>query len=122
MPTFDFPPRIQFNLRGLLIAVALIAVLFGLFTIAQGLFGWLIAIVVIWILPTPLVAAAVYARGDLRAFAIGALVPWFSLWATQHLGGSFLDMFGKTIELLILAGICGSVAVATRRWIERKNS
>src|SRR5882724_943480 len=106
MPTFDLPPRFQFSLRNMLIAVAVLAVLLGLFAVAGGILTWLLAAVVIWILPTPLVVSAVYARGDLRAFAIGALVPWVSLWTSQYLGGSVLSVVGQTLQLLVMAAIC----------------
>jgi hypothetical protein len=115
----NFPSRFQFSLRGMLIVVAAVAVLLGLFAVAAGLLSWLIAITVIWILPTPIVVTAIYGRGDFRAFAIGALIPWISLWTGQYLGGSLVDMFAKTVQLLIVACVCGALAVVSRRWIER---
>jgi hypothetical protein len=119
MPTFDFPPRFQFSLRNLLIAVAVLAVLLGLFAVAGGILAWLLAILVVWILPTPLVVAAVYSRGDIRAFSIGALVPWVSRWTNLPIGESLVGVLESTVRLLVIAGICGAVAVSTRRWIER---
>ena len=78
---FDFPPRFQFSLRNMLIAVAVLAMLLGLFAVVGGhprVATW--PLFFVWILPTPLVVAAVYTRGDIRAFSIGALVPWVSRW------------------------------------------
>jgi hypothetical protein len=122
MPSINLPglpSRFQFSLRNLLIGVAVVALLLGMFAVAAGLLAWLLTIAVIWILPTPFVVAAVYGRGDFRAFAIGALVPWVSLWSGQYLGASFVEMIGRTVQLLIVAGICGALAVVSRRWIER---
>jgi hypothetical protein len=115
----NFPSRFQFSLRNMLIAVAAIAVFLGLLAVAAGPLSWLITISVIWILPTPIVVTAVYGRGDFRAFAIGALIPWFSLWTGQYLGGSLVEMFAKTVQLLVVACVCEALAVVSRRWIER---
>ncbi len=63
----------------------------------------------IWcVLPTPFVIAAIFGRGDIQAFAIGALVPW--LRASSR-------MSSMAIWLLILPVICGTLAVITRRWL-----
>ncbi|HEY4308899.1 MAG TPA: hypothetical protein VGN12_05555 [Pirellulales bacterium] len=122
MPTIDFPPRFQFSLRGMLIAVAVLTVLLGLLAVAGGLLAWLLAIFVVWILPTPLLIAAIYSRGDMRAFSIGALVPWVSRWANPPIYDSLMSVVNSTLWVLVMAGICGAVAVASRRWMERDAS
>ena len=63
--------------------------------------------------------AAVYSRGDIRAFSIGALVPWVSRWTNLPIGESLVGVLESTVRLLVIAGICGAVAVSTRRWIDR---
>jgi hypothetical protein len=119
MPTIEFPPRFQFSLRGMLIAVAVLVVLLGLLAVAGGLLAWLLAIFVVWILPTPMLIAAIYGRGDMRAFSVGALVPWVSRWANPPIYESLMSVVDSTLWVLVTAGICGMVAVASRRWIER---
>ena len=65
-------------------------------------------------MPTPLVVVAIYGRGDFQAFAIGALIPCVVLTDLK-----FPSFFAMTIWLLPMCGICGALAVATRRWIDR---
>jgi hypothetical protein len=118
MPTFEFPPRIQFSLRGLLIAVAVVAVLLGVAAVANGILSWLLAVVVMWVLPTPVLITAIYGRGDARALCIGALVPWIPAILGRSVQGSLIDVMESTVWLLVMAGVCGVVAMLTRRWIE----
>jgi hypothetical protein len=68
------------------------------------------------VLPTPIIVFAIYARGDLQAFAIGALVPWVILLALRFF--ETLNLISAAIWLLPMSAICGTVAAATRRWIE----
>jgi hypothetical protein len=106
----------------MLIAVAVVALLLGLSAVAGGLLAWLLASFVYCVLPTPLAVAAVYGRDDLRAFSIGALVPWVSFWACGPAANSLLGVFESTLWLLAMGVLCGMVAVASRRWIERGGS
>jgi hypothetical protein len=119
MSSFDLPQRFRFSLRGMLIAVALVAMLIWLSTIVAGLFLWITWSLLFIVLPTPLVVAAVYARGDIRAFSIGALIPWISSWSGGPRGSSLLGILGPALWLLVLGLVCGLVAVASRRWIDR---
>jgi hypothetical protein len=54
------------------------------------------------------VITAIFGRGDIQSFAIGALVPWLALlpW-----------MSSMAVWLLVLPIICGTLAVITRRWL-----
>jgi hypothetical protein len=122
VPNFDFPQRFQFSLRGMLIAVAVVAILIGLSTLVAGLLVWITWTLLFVVLPTPLVVAAVYARGDIRAFSIGALLPWISSWAAGPHGNSLLGLIGSLLWLLVMAAVCGIVAVASRRWIDHSAS
>ena len=106
-------------MRGMLIAVAVVAVLIWLSTIVAGLFLWIMWALLFVVLPTPLVVAAVYSRGDIRAFSIGALIPWISSWGGGPTGNSLIAIFGPALWLLIMGMVCGIVAVASRRWIDR---
>jgi hypothetical protein len=70
---------------------------------------------VLWcVLPTPAIILAIYARGDVQAFAIGALVPWVILMMFR-IPNSY---FAATLWLLPMAVICGALAAATHRWIK----
>ena len=108
-------PRFQFSLARIFILMTAVAVLLWL-SMSLGLA--ILASLVWCVVPTPLVICAIFDRGDRRAFSIGALIPWLGL-LTLRLPptGSFISL---TVWLLALGGICGAVAVATRRWIERQ--
>jgi hypothetical protein len=115
-------PRWQFSLRGLLIAVAVVAVVLGLgsFTIGQGLLGLLIAISLRGVIPTMAVVAAFYGRGDVRVFAMGAVVASVPLLTSELGSTSFPALVAGTIAHLMAMGLCGAAAVATRRWLIRQ--
>jgi hypothetical protein len=66
------------------------------------------------VLPTPFVICALFGRGDVRAFAIGGLVPWLTYFRGAPGNGELL------FSLVIMAPICGVVAVATFRWVQRR--
>jgi hypothetical protein len=120
MPSFDIPPRLQFSLRGMLIAVAVLAVLIWLSTAVAGLLLWVTWSLVYLLLPTPFVIAAVYTRGDIQAFAIGVLVPWVASWGSGRPGGgTLLSLIALALWFVVMGGICGIVAVASRRWLDR---
>jgi hypothetical protein len=114
--------RWQFSLRGLLIAVAVVAVVLGLgsFTIGQGLLGLLIAISLRGVIPTMAVTAAFYGRADVRSFAIGAVVASVALLTGELGSTSFPALVAGTIAQLMAMGLCGAAAVATRRWLIRQ--
>ena len=101
-------PRFQFSLAWLLIAVTVAAILMGLASSFRGFIGSLLFVTVCCVLPTPFVIGAIFGRGDIQTFAIGALVPWLTLlpWISS-----------MAIWLLILPLICGTLAVVTRRWL-----
>jgi hypothetical protein len=110
-------PRYQFSLARLMITVTLVAILVWFATKVGSFISVVLFSFFACAIPTPIVICAVYARGDTRAFAIGALVPWivaFRLaWPDPY--GAFLEM----IWLLMMGTACGVIAVVTRRWIER---
>jgi hypothetical protein len=126
------PPRFQFSLAWLLIAVTVVAVLLGfsqLFNraIIEAVGGTLLTAIVGCILPTPLVVAALFARGDVRVFSIGALVPWIMnrgvplyTYAYRPSWPVWILLAGSTIYILVTAAFCGFVAVAACRWIQRR--
>ncbi len=103
-------------MAGLMITVTLVAVLLGLSVLFGGFVGAIFAALVWCVLPTPLVICAVYGRRNLQAFAIGGLIPWGLFVMRIPPLTTFLPM---TIWLVALGGVCGTVAVVTRRWLER---
>jgi len=108
-----------------MVLVTVVALMLGVGTLLGDMIAWLLFVSVVnCILPTPLVIGVVFGRGDLRAFAIGGLVPWFLLWAVSPVisTGSWLP--GRAIVLsifvVVTSAACGIVAVVSRRWIERQ--
>jgi amino acid permease len=108
-------PRFQFSLAWLMIAVTAVAILLGV----THVFGEFVVAVlfasICCVLPTPLLICAIFARGDVQAFSIGALVPWFTMFAWMP-GRSG---FAIALWLLFLPALCGIIATLTRRWIQR---
>jgi hypothetical protein len=73
-------------------------------------------VAIMWcIVPTPVIIFAIYARGNLQAFAIGALVPWVTLMLFRAFEWSSYVM--TTVWLLTTSAACGILAVATLHWI-----
>jgi hypothetical protein len=109
-------PRFQFSLGWLMIAITVACVLLFLVVTISDFFQVALFSILWCVVPTPLVAIAIYGRGDLQAFAIGALVPWTALIALRYpaIGESFL---AASIWLLPNCAICGALSAATRRWI-----
>jgi hypothetical protein len=110
-------PRFQFSLAKLMIAMAVVAVLLFVVTKVGSFVEIVLFSFVACVVPTPLVICAIYGRGDVRAFAIGALNPWVVSIALR-----FPDPYGTFFEmiwLVVMGGICGVLAVITRRWIWR---
>jgi hypothetical protein len=101
-------PQFQFSLAWLLIAVTVVAIFLGLASTFRDFISSLLFVSACCVLPTPFVIAAIFGRGDIQSFAIGALVPWLTLlpW-----------MSTMALWLLILPVICGTLAVITRRWL-----
>jgi hypothetical protein len=119
MPSANSPraPRFQFSLAALLLLITVTAVFLGLVTTVAGsilflVFSWII----LYILPTVILVWAIYGSGDVRAFAIGALVPIvaFTIQGQTAAGHSFME---RTIGLAATSGVCGLVASITRRWL-----
>jgi hypothetical protein len=114
-------PRFQFSLRLLLAAVTIVAVLLGLgaFLTGQLLLGLMLAVLLRGVIPTMAVVTAFYGRGDLRAFAIGAVVVCVPTMTTDLGRLGFGDLVVGTVAQFVAIGFCGFVAVGVRRWLER---
>src|SRR5215470_16012679 len=107
-------PRFRFGFAWLLIAVTAVAILWGVTHIFGEFVSAVLFASICCVLPTPLVICAIFARGDVQAFSIGALVPWFTMFAWMP-GRSG---FAIALWLLFLPALCGSIATFTRRWIQ----
>jgi hypothetical protein len=110
-------PRFQFSLKWLMIAITAACVLLFLSVTVGDFIPAAIAFSFWCVVPTPLVIFAVFGRGDVQTFAIGALVPWVNLVAFR-VPGAF-SFFAALLWLLPMCAICGFLAVATRRWMNQ---
>jgi len=114
------PARFQYSLATLLILMTIVAFALGFMGTTLG---ETIVLLVLWtlfsILPAVLVSVAVYARGDLQAFALGALVPMLPLAVNGSVFGSrsasILQGLMALVGVVVLGGVCGIAAAATRR-------
>jgi hypothetical protein len=103
-------------MRGLMITITIACIVLFLWVTFGGFVSF-VAAILLCVVPTPLVIIAIYARGDLQAFAIGALVPWVVLILLR--APVFESNFTIWIWLLPTCAFCGALASATRRWLER---
>ena len=110
-------PRFQFSMFRLMVVVTLVAILLWLAVTFGGFIEVVFGSLVWCVLPTPLVICAIYGRRDFQAFAIGALVPWLTLIVMRI--PPVTSFFPTAIWLLAMGGVCGTLAAATRRWLER---
>jgi hypothetical protein len=114
------PRRFQFSLGRLMIVVTVACVMLGVWEILPVGFvdNVVISSIVLGVIPTVLITCSIYARGDLQTFAIGALVPWLSVLIARD---GPLRIWGLGAWFFV-GGACGLVAVATRRWLDRRRS
>jgi hypothetical protein len=98
-----------------MITVTAVALLLGVAHIFGDLVVAILFVSICCVLPTPLLICAIFARGDVQSFSIGALVPWVTLFAWMP-GRSG---FAIALWLLVLPALCGAIAVVTRRWVQR---
>lgn len=105
----------RFSVRTLLIAmtIAAVALALGVF----GLLNLLVAFLLRALLPTVAAVCAVYARGDIRAFAIGAFISLIPVLIAGTGSGRIASLMAAILAQLLISGICGVVAVAVRRWL-----
>jgi hypothetical protein len=121
MPTSSPPraPRFQFSLATLLVLITVTAIFLGVVTTVAGsilfaVFSWIL----LYILPTVVFACAIYGRGDVRAFAIGALIPIVAFMLRGPMAGARSSGLVESVfSTAITSGICGLVAAITRRWL-----
>jgi hypothetical protein len=123
MSSLDTLPRFQFSLKWLLIAVAICAVLLAFAGVpaGQGLVGLFLSLVVRGVIPTAAVIGAIYGRGELQAFAIGAVVASVPILTAEIGPVLFSQLVVGLIWQVFVVVICGSMAVISRRWLERRS-
>ena len=113
--TLSTPRRFQFSLFWLMVTITIVAVLLGLGSSLGSFFSEVLYLAICCIVPTPLVICVVFGRGYVRAFAIGALIPWIVL---LPLGSRSVSLFIVALAL-VLSATCGTIAAGTWRWIRR---
>jgi hypothetical protein len=112
---FSVPRRFRFSLFWLMATVTIVAVLLGLGSSLGSFFSEVLYLAICCIVPTPFVICVVFGRGYVRAFAIGALMPWIVL---LPLGSRSVSLFIVALAL-VLSATCGMIAAVTWRWIRR---
>ena len=125
-------PRFQFSLRAQMILVTAVAITLGLFAvIGSEVILILFHVVLYCFVPTPLIVIALFGRGEIRVFAIGALVPWISvlgqsspllimMYNQNFQGFQVLGwLVGSTVFMLVAGAGCGTIAVLTMRWVKK---
>jgi len=118
------PSRLRFSLRWLLALMAAAGIILGLFSFqaGQSLAIWLVHTLLRGVVPTAAVVGAMFARGDWRAFSLGALVASLPVLVAGT-SGSFYDPCSAILKIggqLASVAICGVFAVAARRWLVRE--
>jgi hypothetical protein len=130
----------QFQLRHLLMVMAAASALFAtLFAFPDALASALLMILML-ILPTSLIAAAIYGKGNTRAFCIGALIPastqLFTLTVfvtflllsysersrtpfAEYLERSATGWRAASLATWLLAVFCGALVIAVKDMLER---
>ena len=98
-----------------MIVITVVAVLLGLAVTLGGYLVPLFAFVTWCVLPVPLVICAIFGRGDVRAFAIGGLVPWFLISRDRFPP----PLLWLPVWLLVTLIVCGTIGVLTHRWLQR---
>jgi hypothetical protein len=98
-----------------MIVITAVAIVLGLAMTVQGLTSLILASLIWCVLPTPLVICAIFGRGDVRAFAVGGLVPWLPLLRATPPGPPWLLPFW----LVVMSALCGVIGAVTYRWVAR---
>ena len=98
-----------------MVTVTIVAVVLGLGSSLGSFFSEVLYLAICCVVPTPLVICVVFGRGYVRAFAIGALIPWIVL---LPLGSRSVSLFIVALAL-VLSATCGMIAAGTWRWIRR---
>jgi hypothetical protein len=131
-PSSRTPQRFQFSLAWLLMAVTVVAVLLGLSQTTIGFYAVvsLFSGLINGILPAVLLVCALFGRGELRVFSIGALVPWVVSRPPVSVSvGSLQQQFALPLWwpivvmwafTLITAAVSGVVAIGVHRWLRRR--
>ena len=121
--TLDRKPP-QFSLRTLLIVVTLTAIALPLLQLLGWRYARFLAAVLLVQLPAISIATcAIYSRGPRQTFFLGAIAGSVLLWfnglpALSY--NEFADVFALAVAQLAICGLSGFVALATRRFVERR--
>lgn len=116
-------PQFQFGLRSLLILVTVVALVSPLIP-GYGLpilMGLLITLLMV-VTPVTLGAFALYCRGYRQTFFLGAFAASLSpfLFGGFVMQGTLSGIAALAVVQTFACGVCGYLAVASRRYIERR--
>lgn len=113
---------VRFSLKWLLVVVTVAAVFLVLSVVADRfLLAWVLEPLLTLVLPTLLLVSAIFGRGDVRAFSVGALVPCYRVVSSGRAPVWSVGLWlGDTVWLLVWCVLCGAVAVAVYRRIARQ--
>jgi hypothetical protein len=100
----------------LMVVVTVACIVLFLTVSLGGYIGFLLVWLVCCLVPTPFVVFAIFARGDLQTFSIGALIPWVMFIIFQF--PNTMSPLGGVLWLLPMSAVCGVVAAVCRRWLE----
>ena len=112
------PAKVQFSLRWIFVAMALVAVFCGEAVAFPDVVAEIAGLLVTALLPCGFVSGIVYARGAGQAFCIGALVMWsISLWMLTMRSINFYD--GGRVDFCILWSLpaAGGLVAVVVRWL-----
>lgn len=114
----------RFSLRWLLIVVAIVAFLMGLFSFGAGqaIAVWILVAVLRGVLPSMALVGCIFGRGDWRAFSLGALVASVPV-VVGSTGLAVLSPWSSIAAVasqLLHCVLCGGGAVGCRRWLSRR--
>jgi hypothetical protein len=104
-------PRFQFSLMWLMIGMTIIAVLLGLAHIAGPAFSFiarLVTLTIVCLVPTPLIICAIFGRGYVRAYSIGAIVPWVICLRWDESVFASITLLLITVILSAISGVVGA--------------
>jgi hypothetical protein len=120
MSDLDPSPRLQFSTRWLLAAVAVVALLLGAGVVAGGLLdAFLLRPAVTLFIPTCLLVVALHSKGEVRASAIGGLVPYAWMLADVFPGVGTWGVSGGRLWIALMVVACGLIGKLTYRWLDR---
>jgi hypothetical protein len=113
-------------MQALLIGITIAAIFFALlpFIVESRPILILFVAAFFFVVPVCMGTLAVYCRGLRQTFFLGALAgsltPHMLSGVFMNLGGGYRELFVLAMISLLVSGVCGYVALITRRYLERR--